>query len=164
MDTLWNEKRDEIQEYKLKHSEVLAAYLYTGPCFMPYNGVYRKFPKSIVELLKGDEGSSTPDNTLATTLFCISSALMKLGRKAALPPNGKVYRGMGGMHLPSQFWVPTGKPAWKGGVERAIMSTTTDKEVAIFYSNGKGIVAEISVGRVQMGGDMGWISMVSIFL
>jgi hypothetical protein len=67
------------------------------------------------------------------------------------------------MLLPPQFWVPNGKPAWRGGIERAIMSTTTDKEVAMFYSNGKGIVAEISVGRVQMGGDMGWISMVRPF-
>ena len=63
--------------------------------------------------------------------------------------------------------MPTGKAEWKGGVERAIMSTTTDKEVAVFYSSGKGIVAEISVGRIQMGGDwpgdMGWISIVFNF-
>jgi hypothetical protein len=99
---------------------------------------------------------------MATTLFCITSALMKLGRHTQLPDNGKVYRGMGAMHLPPQFWVAQGDPPWKGGVERAIMSTTTDKDVAVFYSSGRGIVAEISVGRIQMGADMGWISMVRI--
>jgi hypothetical protein len=130
---------------------------------MAYNGIYRKFPASMMELLKGDD-ATTPDNTMATTLFCLSSALMKLGRHTKLPEDCKVYRGMGAIHLPSQFWVPTGNPEWKGGVERAIMSTTTDKEVAVFYSSGKGIVAEISVGRVQMGGDMGWISMVGNLL
>ncbi len=89
---------------------MLAAYLYMGPCFMAYNGIYRKFPASIIELLKGDDTTSTPANTMPTTLFCLSSALMKLGRDTKLPENGKVYRGMGAMHLPSQFWVPRRKP------------------------------------------------------
>jgi hypothetical protein len=161
LEELWNEQSSKITEFNLDRPEVLGAYLYTGPCFMAYNGIYRKFPVSITELLKGDDETSTPANTMPTTLFCLSSALIKLGRHTKLPENGKVYRGMGAMHLPQQFWVPRGNPEWKGGVERAIMSTTTDKEVAVFYSSGKGIVAEISVGRVQMGGDMGWISMVT---
>jgi hypothetical protein len=158
------EQKDKIAQCALIEAEVLGAYLYTGPCFMAYNGIYRQLPQKIMDLLKGDDATNTGNNTLATTLFCISSALVKLSRCTELPKNGgKVYRGLGTMHLPPQFWVPTGKPAWRGGIERAIMSTTTDKDVAVFYSNGKGIVAEISVGRVQMGADMGWISMVRIF-
>ncbi len=155
-------KRKQIHQYRLEVSEVLAAYLYTGPCFMPYNGVYRKYPPSIVDLLKGDNATGTPNNTLSTTLYCISSSLIKISRKTELPTGGKVYRGFGSMTLPSNFWVPTGNPAWKGGVERAIMSTTTEKEVAVFYSSGKGTVAEISVGRIQLGGEMSWISMVCV--
>ncbi len=154
-------KKEQISQFNLVKSEVLAAYLYTGPCYLPYNGVYRKYPPSIVDLLKGN-ATGTPNNTLSTTLYCISSSLIKISRKTELPIGGKVYRGFGSMTLPSKFWVPTGNPAWRGGVERAIMSTTTEKEVAVFYSSGKGTVAEISVGRIQMGGEMSWISMVNI--
>jgi hypothetical protein len=64
------------------------------------------------------------------------------------------------MLLPAQFWVPHGSPAWRGGVERAFMSTTADKDVALFYANGKGTVVEISVGRIQIGGDVSFLSMV----
>jgi hypothetical protein len=64
------------------------------------------------------------------------------------------------MLLPHEFWVPHGEPAWKGGVERALMSTTADKEVALHYANGKGTVVEIDVGRIQIGGDVSFLSMV----
>jgi hypothetical protein len=76
------------------------------------------------------------------------------------PPHSKVYRGLGRMLLPPQFWVPHGNPAWRGGVERAFMSTTADRSVALFYAKGRGTVVEISVGRVQIGGDVSFLSMV----
>jgi hypothetical protein len=77
-------------------------------------------------------------------------------------PLSKVYRGLGRMLLPAQFWVPHGNPAWRGGVERAFMSTTADKSVALFYANGRGTVIEITVGRIQIGGDVSFLSMVCI--
>ena len=150
---------EKINKCRFQDAEVLGAYLYTGPCFMPYNGIYRKFPPSIVKLLQGDD--NFPQNTLSTTLFCISSALKKLASHTEIPKSGIVYRGLGSMLLPSSFWVDHGEPSWRGGVERAIMSTTTDKDIALFYSGGKGTLVEIQVGRIQMGGDMGWISMAS---
>jgi hypothetical protein len=64
------------------------------------------------------------------------------------------------MLLPAQFWVAHGEPAWRGGVEKAFMSTTADKSVALFYAKGKGTVVEISVGRIQIGGDVSFLSMV----
>jgi hypothetical protein len=64
------------------------------------------------------------------------------------------------MLLPHEFWVPHGEPAWKGGVERALMSTTADKAVALHYANGRGTVVEIDVGRIQIGGDVSILSMV----
>jgi hypothetical protein len=64
------------------------------------------------------------------------------------------------MLLPQEFWVPHGEPAWKGGVERALMSTTADKNVAMHYANGRGTVVEIDVGRIQIGGDVSFLSMV----
>jgi hypothetical protein len=66
------------------------------------------------------------------------------------------------MLLPEQFWVPHGSPAWRGGVEKAFMSTTADKGVALYYANGRGTVVEISVGRTQMGGDTTFLSMVPL--
>ena len=64
------------------------------------------------------------------------------------------------MLLPAQFWVPHGNPPWRGGVERACMSTTADKSVALSYANGRGTIVEISVGRIQIGGDVSFLSMV----
>ena len=64
------------------------------------------------------------------------------------------------MLLPYEFWVPHGNPPWRGGVERALMSTTADKSVALHYANGKGTVVEIDVGRIQIGGEVAFLSMV----
>jgi len=154
---LMEQERYNIERFKLQEGEVLAIHMYTGPSFMVMNSICRRFPQSIVDLLQGDQNMSA--NTLPTTLFCVSSGLMKLGRHTDIPDDGFVYRGLGKMLLPQQFWVPHGNPPWKGGVERAFMSTTTNKDIALFYSEGKGTVAEISVGRIQIGGDMGWVSM-----
>jgi hypothetical protein len=75
----------KIKKYGLTAGEVLALYLYTGPEFMPMNGILRSFPKSILEVLHG--GGTTADNRLCTTLFCISSALKKLSQTMTLPEN-----------------------------------------------------------------------------
>jgi hypothetical protein len=149
---LMRPENSKIGQYLLKQGEVLALYLYTGPEFVPMNGILRNFPQNIIEMLNG--------NTMCTTLFCISSALKKIGRGTELPSNGKVFRGLGKMLLPSQFWVPHDTPAWRGGVERAFMSTTADKSVALFYAKGRGTVVEIRVGRIQIGGDITFLSMV----
>ena len=157
------EKNDKmIQECKLQVGEVLAAYLYTGPGFAAYNSVYRKHPPQLVKVLQGDAAWS--DNTMSTTLFCISSALLKLSRHTPIPNDCKLYRGLGEMLLPLQFWVEHGEPPWKGGVEMAFMSTTSDKDTAVKYVRGKGMVAEINVGRIQIGGDLNWVSMVRTYI
>jgi len=148
-------EKEKIMQYGLKASEVLATYLYTGPEFVLFNGICRSFPPSMLDLLKGD--GTTPDNRLCTTLFCLSSALRKLSRFTPLPPGLKVYRGLGQQDMPKQFLVPHGSPPWLGGVERSFMSTTADKSiVAIGYCT----VVEIGVGRVQIGGDVSFLSMV----
>jgi hypothetical protein len=78
-------EKEKIKQYKLTEGEVLALYLYTGPEFVPMNGICRKFPQTIMKLLQG--GGTTGDNKLCTTLFCISSALKKLSQKTPLPEN-----------------------------------------------------------------------------
>ena len=142
------------------NAELLALHLYSGPSFVVYNSICRKFPQKILDLLKGDKTVS--DNTMSTTIFCMTSGLLKLSRKTQLPEKGLVYRGLGKMLLPQQFWVPEGDPAWRGGVEKAFISTSADRSVAMSYANGKGIVVEISVGRTQMGGDISPFSMVNM--
>jgi hypothetical protein len=137
---------------------VLALYLYTGPEFVPMNGICRSYPQSIMKLLEG--GGTTGDNKLCTTLFCVSSALKKVAGGTELPSNGKVYRGMAA--VPQQFVVPHGNPAWCGGVERAFMTTTFDKDVALDYVNGRCTVAEIGVGRIHIGADITFLSMVRV--
>ena len=47
------------------------------------NAICRKFPQNILDLLKGD--ATAGDNTLCTTLFCISSGLKKLSQSTELP-------------------------------------------------------------------------------
>jgi hypothetical protein len=75
---------NKIKRYGLTKGEVLALYLYTGPEFVPLNGICRSYPPAMVKLLKGD-GGTTADNRLCTTLFCISSAIKKLSQTTELP-------------------------------------------------------------------------------
>ena len=126
---------------------------------MLINAICRSYPEEILALLKG-EGSTDDHNTLSTLIFCTTSAIKKIGRFTEAPPNGIVYRGLGNMLLPQSFWLPHGDPAWRGGVERAVMSTTLDKAVALFYAGGRGTLIEIRVCRAQMGGSISLLSQV----
>ena len=81
------EKR--IKQYGLNASEVLGAHIYTGANFVPLNAICRSFPPGILELLRG-EGTTTGDNRMCTTLFCISSALKKLSQATELPESRSV--------------------------------------------------------------------------
>ena len=88
------------------------------------------------------------------------SAIIKLSRTWKIPVDRKVYRGLGGMLLPHNFW---GEDAFgcRGGVELGIMSTTTTRDVAIQYSGtekGRPTVFEIEVGQVDRGAPLRWVS------
>jgi hypothetical protein len=85
LEGLMRRESDKISQYGLTASEVLALYLYTGPEFVPMNGICRGFPPTVLKLLEGD--GTTAHNRLCTTLFCISSALKKLSQTTALPAN-----------------------------------------------------------------------------
>ena len=160
---LMEREREKIEKLGLLEAEMLAMHIYTGPEFVLMNSICRTgdFPQRVIEFarLKGNNVPSEV-NTLCTTLFCMSSGLKKLARHTDLPENRMVYRGLGKMRLPSEFWVPRGTPPWRGGVERAFMSTTADKNVALSYAKGRGTVVEINVGRIQIGGDVSFLSMV----
>ena len=141
-----------VEQVKLKDGEVATLRLYTGPMYMLYNAVMRKFPEDVLERLEG--------NTYETTIFCIISGISKLSRATTLPRDRRVYRGLGGMLLPQSFW-QSDKAGLRGGIEWGLMSTTTNRDVAVNYSGkdkNRGTVFEISVGRIDIGADLSWVS------
>ena len=64
--------------------------------FVLYNASLRGFPERDVDCLMG--------NKYETTIFVIASGITKLSKVTAVPPHRLLYRGLGGMLLPDQFW------------------------------------------------------------
>jgi hypothetical protein len=85
----------------LLEMEVIALRLYTGPMFVLYNAVLRGFPEKDVECLKDKDGK---ENRYETTIFAIASGITKLSKVSDIPKDRRLYRGLGGMILPRQFW------------------------------------------------------------
>ncbi len=54
-----------------------------------------------------------------------------------VPKQRLLYRGLGGMLLPEQFWKESCVGSFRGGVEFGLMSTTTDRSIAVQYSGTK---------------------------
>ena len=175
LDIMMQAKQSDIRLYCLQPVELLSIYMFTGPSYLQFNRAFRDSrPPNITPLKEctgnnnvntvpeSDVSSGLRRDALPTTLFCVSSALVKLGRRAAgVQQKCSLFRGLGGTLLPPQLWVEhrdSDGPKWKGGVESAVISATLDRAVAI--KGGRGGVAEINVGRVQFGGCLGWISMV----
>jgi hypothetical protein len=78
-----------------------------------------------------------------------------------IPENRMVYRGLGGMLLPEQFWVKD-QHGCCGGVEFGMLSTTTEMNVALDYSAtdklDRATVFEIELGQINRGASLTWIS------
>jgi hypothetical protein len=91
-----------MQRAGLLDEEVLALRLYTGPLFVLYNAVLRGFPERDVEKLRGDKDAA--ENRYETTIFVIASGITKLAKVSDIPADRRLYRGLGGMVLPRQFW------------------------------------------------------------
>jgi hypothetical protein len=127
----------------LTEDEVAALRLYSGPMYLFYNLVLRLGLREFI-----------------TTIHAIVSGIIKLASIMVLPYNRKVYRGLSGQELPDAFWEEDEYGA-KGGVEFGIMSTTTNKAVAIQYSSHGRIptIFEIEVGQVDRGAELNWISV-----
>jgi hypothetical protein len=90
------EVKERVTEAGLVKTEAIGLRLYSGPMFVLYNAVLRGFPAKDVACLKG--------NRYETTIFMIVSGITKLSKISAVPKNRLVYRGLGGMLLPDQFW------------------------------------------------------------
>jgi hypothetical protein len=114
--------------------------------------VLRKFPPDVHADLLG--------NRFETTIFCITSGVVKLSKTTRIPPNRRLYRGLGGMVLPPAFWKPEVQ-GLRGGVEKALMSTTTKRSLALQYSGrdvNRGTIFEITTGRIDIGASLNWVS------
>ena len=157
--TGWTEKRTHaaiqtgrecFKKARLRPEEVLGIRLHTGPQFMHYNCVLRKFPVALVESLKG--------NTYTTTIHCINSAIVKLSRACPLDPR-RVVRGSKNLRLPRQFAVKNKLGCW-GAVELGFSSTTTNREVACDYAAGgvMAMVFDIERGTMDRGASIGPLS------
>ena len=97
------EFRDSAQSKRagLKKVEVISLRLYTGSMFFIYNCSIRCGPASQFEKLQG--------NRYETTIFALASGISKLGKESDLPSRTILYRGMGGLILPREFWETYGE-------------------------------------------------------
>ena len=153
-----NRELHDLDSTPLNEDEFIAARIYTGPIYVKLNGVLRHAGRETDErfqrLCRG--------NRYTTTLHACNSAIVKLSK---LTVATKVYRGVSGALLPSQFWTRD-EYGVRGGVERAFLSTTRDREVALEYAaarskagrEGSELVFEISMGAVDRGADLSWLS------
>ena len=105
-------------EAKVCEEEIIGLRLYTGPLFCKLNAVLRNKGK-------------TEGNNYSNVIHAILSGIAKLSQVSGIPAGRRVYRGVGGMRLPACFYVRNDKGVL-GGAERAFMSTTTNRDVAIY--------------------------------
>jgi ankyrin repeat protein len=138
---------------KLTRAEVIAVVLYTGPMFVVYNGILRRFPENLYEVF------CKSNNLFSTTIFVLVSAVQKLSRCMRIPSDMLLYRGLGGlMQLPDSFSQADANGC-KGFTEFGFMSTTADRSVAVQYSgvmDGKpqASIMEIHPNSVDRGADI----------
>jgi hypothetical protein len=137
----------------LTRAEVIALVLYTGPMFVIYNTILRKYPTERYGALK------EKDSMFPTTIFVLVSAIQKVSRVMVLRPGQSLYRGVdGNMTLPPHFTDPD-IHGCVGMMELGFMSTTADLKVAVSYSGvetGRAHpkVLEIRIGSVDRGADI----------
>jgi hypothetical protein len=85
-----------VRRAGLQREEVICLRLYSGPAYVLYNARLRGFPAKDVVLLEG--------NDYETTIFIVSSGITKLSKVTGIPQGRLLFRGLGGMILPRQFW------------------------------------------------------------
>ena len=112
----------EVERSHVTVAEIVALRLYTGPMYVKYNAV-----------LRGMAVATAGGTIYSSTVHLICSGLHKLSRVSKIPKEMKLYRGNGGMALPSSFLEPDASGC-AGGTEPAIMSATPDRSVALGYS------------------------------
>ena len=87
-----------LRKGRLSREEIICLRLYSGPMYFKYNALLRQLEGcGVVTACKG--------NKYCTTIHCIVSGIVKLSSVSDVEAAGsrKVYRGVSGMKLPSQF-------------------------------------------------------------
>jgi ankyrin repeat protein len=145
------------QAAKLTREEMIAIVMYTGPAFVLYNAVLRRFPADMYEVFK------SAGNLFSTTIFVLVSAINKLSRCMNIPSGTLLYRGLGGtLEFPERFTRPDPgckTPNALGFLEYGFMSTTADKSIAVQYSGveegkPKAGILQIRPNSVDRGADI----------
>eukprot|EP00445_Apocalathium_hangoei_P071318 CAMPEP_0204133150 /NCGR_PEP_ID=MMETSP0361-20130328/14930_1 /ASSEMBLY_ACC=CAM_ASM_000343 /TAXON_ID=268821 /ORGANISM="Scrippsiella Hangoei, Strain SHTV-5" /LENGTH=1005 /DNA_ID=CAMNT_0051086157 /DNA_START=36 /DNA_END=3053 /DNA_ORIENTATION=- len=147
---------DELRFHKhdpVLEVEVLAARLYTGPMYEKYNSQLRAASGNEVLRQKNDE--LLMGNSYVTTVHGISSCVLKLSKLMKLCD---IFRGSCDAALPTSFLKKDGV-GFCGGVEYGFFSTTSERNQAVDYANGKAsTVFEMKQGMVDRGADISWLS------
>jgi ankyrin repeat protein len=142
---------------KLTREEMVAIVMYTGPAFVIYNAVLRRFPAEMYKVFKD------ANNLFSTTIFVLVSAVNKLSRCMNIPPGTLLYRGLGGtLEFPDSFTrgdTTCTTPNALGFLEFGFMSTSADKSVAVQYSGvkegkPKAGILQIRPNTVDRGADI----------
>jgi tetratricopeptide (TPR) repeat protein len=141
----------KVKRAGMSAAEVVALRLYTGPMYMKYNAVLRCMA-----------GATAGGTSYSATIHLISSGLRKLSRVSEPPAGMVLYRGNGGMALPSGFLEPD-EQGFAGGTELGIMSASPNRSVALGFSglyDGKVLptLFEIEVTKTSFGADISWLS------
>jgi hypothetical protein len=141
-----------VKDANLWREEVIAVVLYTGPMYERYNCILRQWPRDVYKAMV-EQGSM-----FTTTIYALVSAVQKLASAIKMPDGLKLYRGLGGVcDLPDSFFKAHTNGA-RGFTEWGFMSTTSDKDVAVYYSSKVSqrqvslpIVLELTVSAVDRG-------------
>ena len=113
----------------------------------------RRFPAELFTLFH-DGG-----NLYATTIFVLVSAVQKISRCTRIPEGTLLYRGLGGLlDLPDKFHAAD-EQGRTGYLDWGMMSTTSDRDVALGYSGVKqrrprATVMVIEATSVDRGADI----------
>ena len=101
----------------------------------------------------------TEGNNYSNVIHAILSGISKLSQVSGIPEGRIVNRGVGGMRLPKCFYVQNDKGV-VGGTERAFMSTTTSRDVAMIYIAGRAMatIFSIQVSAVSKGASISHLS------
>jgi ankyrin repeat protein len=121
--------------------------------FQVYNCILRRFPADMYTLFH--EGG----NLYATTIFVLLSAVQKISRCTRIPEGTLLYRGLGGLlDLPDKFHAAD-EQGRSGYLDWGMMSTSSDRNVALGYSGMKqrrprAMVMVIEATSVDRGADI----------
>ena len=100
---------------------------------------------------KTDEVQWKWHNKYTTTIHAINSAVVKCSRLTKVLP---LYRGWTGATLPESFFEADDMGV-KGGVEYGFSSTTTERDQAVHYAQGKAsTLLELQMGMLDRGADI----------